>query len=361
MDPVAVELRNVVKRYGQVAAVDNVSLDVRQGEFVSLLGPSGCGKTTSLRAIAGFVEPDEGCILIDGRDVSDLPPERRDIGMVFQNYALFPHMTVFDNVAYGPRRRKMPKPRIDERVARALELVALSGFEQRYPRQLSGGQQQRVALARAVVIEPRVLLLDEPLSNLDAKLRKTMQIEVRVLQQRLGMTAIYVTHDQEEALTLSDRIVVMDRGKVMQIGTPHEIYERPANAFVVSFIGSVNVLGGRVTEVDGDTLATLVTPGGLTLRARVTRPVRVGEALSVAVRPEKIQLLNGRTDGASDALRGTVEHLVYTGSTTTYYVVLAGGERVTVEEQNLLGPTRHRAGDDIGVRMPPDNLFVMPS
>jgi spermidine/putrescine ABC transporter ATP-binding subunit len=358
---VAVELRNVVKRFGQVAAVDSLSLDVHRGEFLSLLGPSGCGKTTTLRIVAGFVEPDEGSILIDGQDVSELPPERRDIGMVFQNYALFPHMTVFDNVAYGLRRRKLPKRAIDERVARVLELGALSDLDRRYPRQLSGGQQQRVALARAVVVEPRVLLLDEPLSNLDAKLRKTMQIELRLLQRRLGITAIYVTHDQEEALTLSDRIVVLDRGRVMQIGTPQEIYERPANPFVVNFIGAVNVLAGRVTATDGDSWATLVTAGGLTLRARTDRPIREGEQINVAIRPEKIELLNGEAGSIPDVLVGTIEHLIYTGSTSTYHVMLSGGERITVEAQNLLGPTRHRPGDAVGVRLLPDNLFVMPA
>ncbi|MFN8590587.1 MAG: ATP-binding cassette domain-containing protein, partial [Thermomicrobiales bacterium] len=227
MDGYAVRARGITKRYEQAVAVDDLTLEVHRGEFLTFLGPSGCGKTTTLRMIAGFVEPDEGTITIMGEDMTDRPPHKRNLGMVFQSYALFPHMTVFDNVAFGLKMRKLPGSEVKQRVEQALGLVRLGEMQRRYPRQLSGGQQQRVALARAIVIEPYLLLLDEPLSNLDAKLRKAMQVELRELQQRLGITAIYVTHDQEEAMTVSDRIAVMDRGRIVQIGTPSEVYRRP--------------------------------------------------------------------------------------------------------------------------------------
>lgn len=262
METPAVQLRSITKRFGSMVAVDRVSLDIKDGEFVSLLGPSGCGKTTTLRIIAGFIEPEEGDVLVMGEDISDRPPHKRNMGMVYQNYALFPHMTVFDNIAYGLRRRKLPMPRIREAVGRALELVQLTGLGDRYPNQLSGGQQQRVALARAVAIEPKVLLLDEPLSNLDAKLRKQMQVELRDLQRRLKITTIYVTHDQEEALVLSDRIVVMSGGRVMQVGKPGAIYHRPANTFVANFIGSINFLRGRLTKLTNSDQIEFVSAGG---------------------------------------------------------------------------------------------------
>ncbi len=246
MDDLAVRADAITKRFDQAVAVDHVSLDVYRGEFLSFLGPSGCGKTTTLRMIAGFEEPDAGTITVMGEDMTDRPPHKRNLGMVFQNYALFPHMTVFDNVAFGLKMRKVGSSELKRRVAQVLDLVQLTQMHQRYPRQLSGGQQQRVALARAIVIEPYVLLLDEPLSNLDAKLRKAMQTELRDLQRRLGITAIYVTHDQEEAMTVSDRIVVMDHGQIMQIGTPTEVYRKPANEFVAGFIGQVNFIRGRL-------------------------------------------------------------------------------------------------------------------
>src|SRR5262245_13582626 len=247
-----VSLQRVTKRYGQVVAVSNVTLDVDDGEFVALLGPSGCGKTTTLQMLAGFVEPTSGDILIDGKPVRGIPPYKRNIGVVFQNYALFPHLTVFDNVAFGLKMRNVEHAQIVGRVRRALDLVQLDGLDQRYPRELSGGQQQRVALARALVIEPAVLLLDEPLSNLDANLREQMRFEIREIQKRIGITTLFVTHDQTEAMAAADRMVVMSNGEIRQVGTAREIYERPRDLFVATFIGQANLLRGKVVGVRQD-------------------------------------------------------------------------------------------------------------
>src|SRR4030095_587845 len=245
-----VRLENIGKRYGDIWAVRHVDLEIAKGEFYTLLGPSGCGKTTLLRTIAGFVSPDEGAVFLDGHSVNHLPPWKRNLGMVFQNYALWPHMTVFENVAFGLKERKIPRREIEPRVMEALEQVGLKGTEQRRPSQLSGGQQQRVALARTLVIQPRVLLLDEPLSNLDAKLRIEMRLELLKLQGRLGLTTIYVTHDQEEALAMSTRIAVIYQGHIAQAGSPREIYEQPANEFVAEFVGQSNLLPGKILNVE---------------------------------------------------------------------------------------------------------------
>ena len=295
MTSAAIKLDQVTKTFdGRVMAVDAVTLDIAAGEFFSLLGPSGCGKTTSLRMIAGFEHPDSGRVHVGGRDITDLPVHRRDMGMVFQSYALFPHRTVAENVAFGLRMREVPKPEIERRVAAALAQVALTGFESRKPGQLSGGQQQRVALARALVVEPPVLLCDEPLGALDRKLRQQMQFELKELQKRLGVTLVFVTHDQEEALAMSDRIAVMNGGKVEQVGTPTEIYERPRTRFVADFIGEINILEG----------------GG---------PLR-------ALRPEKIRLV--APDGAR--LAGTVETANYLGGSTLLRVQPTTGPSMLV-------------------------------
>src|ERR1051325_3038395 len=282
-DDYEVEIQNVTKRFDDVAAVESVSLSVRRGEFLTLLGPSGCGRTTLLRMIAGVATPDSGRVRLGGRDVTDLPPYRRDVTTVFQQYALFPHMNVFDNVAFGLQRRRVAKDEIRRRVHDALEMVRLSGLDERTPAELSGGQQQRVALARALVLEPRVLLLDEPLAALDLKLRKQMQLELKGLQRRLGISFIYVTHDQEEALTMSDRIVVMNAGQIEQVGRAEEIYERPLTEFVAGFIGVSNIIEGTVEEIrDG---ASIINLG----RVKVTAPsneVTIGERVRVMVRPE---------------------------------------------------------------------------
>ncbi|MGD0267362.1 MAG: ABC transporter ATP-binding protein [Candidatus Methylomirabilota bacterium] len=358
----AVELRSIVKRFGSHVAVDHFNLTVEKGELLSLLGPSGCGKTTTLRIIAGFVEPDEGEVLVMGENISSRPPHQRDMGMVYQSYALFPHMTVFDNVAYGLRMRKMARDKIEERVASVLELVHLRQMAERHPNQLSGGQQQRVALARAIAIEPKVLLLDEPLSNLDAKLRREMQVELRDLQRRLGITTIYVTHDQEEALTLSDRIVVMNSGRVMQIGEPHAIYRHPANSFVSNFIGITNILRGRIAEVSpGGNRAVFVSEGGL--RCTVVLDCAqegLSEGVSAAIRPEQVQFRRGGDiDTVENLVHGTISHVVYLGARTGYYVVLSSGERIIVDVQNVSEATARQAGDPVLCCLPPESLRLV--
>jgi putative spermidine/putrescine transport system ATP-binding protein len=310
----AIKLDQVTKTFdGRVMAVDAVTLDIAAGEFFSLLGPSGCGKTTSLRMIAGFEHPDSGRVHVGGKDITDLPVHRRDMGMVFQSYALFPHRTVAENVAFGLRMREVPRPEIERRVAAALAQVALTGFETRKPGQLSGGQQQRVALARALVVEPPVLLCDEPLGALDRKLRQQMQFELKELQKRLGVTLVFVTHDQEEALAMSDRIAVMNGGKVEQVGTPTEIYERPRTRFVADFIGEINILEG----------------GG---------PLR-------ALRPEKIRLVG--PDGAR--LAGTVETANYLGGSTLLRVQPTTGPSMLVRETHAGERASRMPGDAVGL------------
>jgi putative spermidine/putrescine transport system ATP-binding protein len=358
MPAVAVELRNVTKRFGESIAVDRVSVQVLKGEFFSLLGPSGCGKTTTLRTVAGFLQPDDGLILVDGEDVTAMPPTMRDMGMVYQNYALFPHMTVFENVAFGLEMRRVSRPQIRDRVMQALSHVRLQEYVRRYPKELSGGEQQRVALARAIVIEPRVLLLDEPLSNLDATLRKNMQIELRDLQQRVGITAIYVTHDQEEALTLSDRIMVMNRGTVMQIDSPKDLYERPSNTFVASFIGRSNLLSGRL-----EAGARFVTDRGLALRAGAGDIGREPSRARVLIRPESVRLIQTEADaetGSANVVLGTISHVVFVGSLTHYYADLPDATTLLVEAQNSQMSPRFRVGDPVRVIVPVQNVYVIP-
>ncbi len=283
---VKLRLDNVTKRFGRTVAVSGMSVEVEHGELFTFLGPSGCGKSTTLRLIAGFELPDEGKIFFDDEDVTLKKPYERGTAMVFQNYALWPHMTVYDNIAYGLKLRKLPKNEIKRKVKEALEMVKLPGYEDRYPTQLSGGEQQRVALARALVVEPKILLLDEPLSNLDAKLRLEMREEIRRLQRELGVTTIYVTHDQEEAMSISDRIAVMNKGRLMQVGTPHEIYYKPRNIFVASFIGRSTVLQGRVLRIEEDVAEVLV--GNLRLRGIVMgdEAMRPGGEAMIVIRPE---------------------------------------------------------------------------
>jgi ABC-type Fe3+/spermidine/putrescine transport system ATPase subunit len=312
---------------------------VRPGELVGLLGPSGCGKTTTLRVVAGFEQPDAGDILVRGQPIAHLPPYRRNMGIVFQSYALFPHMTVLQNVAYGLRVRGLARPEQVRRAARALELVQLSGLEGRYPRQLSGGQQQRAALARAIVIEPALLLLDEPFSNLDAKLRHEMRGELRQLQRRLQIATIFVTHDQEEALALADRVAVMSHGQVEQVGTPEEIYSRPRTRFVAGFIGECNFLPGVVAAVGSD--AVTFRSGGLVVRVAVPSPgPPAGAAGTLAVRPEVIRVLpaGGAPPAGTNAASGTVRETVYLGASRRYAVSLAGGPEILVHEQNVGTP-----------------------
>ncbi len=330
-----VEIDRVSKRYEAVTALDSVSIAFADGEFFGLLGPSGSGKTTLLRAIAGFVEPDAGDIRIDGRDVRRIAVHRRDIGMVFQNYALFPHMSVFDNIAFGLSVRRVAGGEIAGRVRGMLDLVRLSGLEGRRPRQLSGGQQQRVALARALVTRPRVLLLDEPLGALDKRLRQQMQIELRQIQREVGITTIFVTHDQEEALTLSDRIAIVNEGRLVQIGSPSEVYERPESVFAAEFLGDANFFAGQSLGRQGG-LGVVRIPGTGDLSTEDAVP-ESGHPVTLAVRPEKFSV-HAKADTAAAAapvnrLAGQVRQTVYSGSSITYKIA-AGSLVLTVFEQN---------------------------
>ncbi len=334
------ELHQVTKRYNDFYAVRDVSLDVADGEFLVLLGPSGCGKTTTLRIIAGFIEATQGSVRLGGREISELPPWKRNAGLVFQNYALFPHLTVAENVAFGLEMRKVAKSEIAPRVAEALRLVRLGHLGERLPRQLSGGQQQRVALARALVFKPDVLLLDEPLSNLDAKLRQEVRIEIRELQRQLGLTTIMVTHDQEEALTMADRLVVMSEGAVRQLGTQRDLYERPADRFVAGFVGRSTFLDGTI-EAPG----RFRTEGGLEIKCA---QAAAGPA-SLALRPERISLGSGPIAGLDNALPGVVEFVSYLGPNIDVHVRLSPKERVTVQVPNRQDGFAPNTGDSVYV------------
>jgi spermidine/putrescine transport system ATP-binding protein len=324
---VGISIRDVRKRFGSVEAVGGVSIDIREGEFLTMLGPSGCGKTTTLRMIAGFETPDSGSILLRGEDVTDVPPNRRNVNMVFQHYALFPHLSIEDNVAYGLRLKKVPKRERAARVEEMLSIVRLEGFERRRPTQLSGGQQQRVALARALVNRPAALLLDEPLGALDVKLRKQMQLELKRIQHELGTTFVYVTHDQEEALSMSDRIAVMNGGRVEQIDAPREIYEHPATPFVADFVGVLNALEVRVDEVrDGSALMRIGDRERIVVRTG--EPAVAGSTLTIAVRPERVRLTGGDVAPEGSALGGTVRQVVYLGTLTQFHVDTSLGVRL---------------------------------
>ncbi len=356
----AVEMRDVVKRFGNITAVNHVSIKIRDGEFFSLLGPSGCGKTTSLRLIAGFDMPTAGQIYIGGEPQGYLPAYQRPVNTVFQHYALFPHMTVARNVAFGLEMTKVSKDEIKHRVNEMLELVQLRGMGDRKPRQLSGGQQQRVALARALVNHPKVLLLDEPLGALDLKLRKAMQIELKAIQLRVGITFVYVTHDQEEALTMSNRIAVMDRGKLLQVGTPEEVYEKPSTRFVSDFIGETNYLEGRVASIINDVAEINVEPG-MRIVVQPTPELKTNQQVTVAFRPEKVAI---REDipGDANALNGVIREVVYIGSITTFLVELPGNSIVVCRQQNISGSAigGSRVGDKVTLVWPVEatKLFI---
>jgi spermidine/putrescine transport system ATP-binding protein len=326
-DAPTVRLEGVVKRFGALTAVDHLDLQIGRGEFFSMLGPSGCGKTTTLRMIAGFEQPDEGELYLEGKSVARIPPYNRNVNTVFQSYALFEHLTVWENVAFGLRRKKVPDAEIKKRVGDILDLVRLRPKATARPRQLSGGQQQRVALARALVNLPAVLLLDEPLGSLDLQLRKQMQIELKQIQRQVGITFVYVTHDQEEALTMSDRIAVMNEGVLQQVGNAEEIYEQPANAFVAGFIGISNLLPGTVEDH-----SVRLTTGQL-VPAQLEPGMKAGEQVLVCVRPEKLQL--GRQGGANAMVEGTVVETVYLGTATQYMVELGPDVRLVAIENNV--------------------------
>jgi putative spermidine/putrescine transport system ATP-binding protein len=330
-----VRLLGVRKAFGDVVAVEGVDIEVRQGEFFTMLGPSGSGKTTCLRMIAGFERPDAGRIELDGADVTGLPPNERDVNTVFQDYALFPHMTVGQNVEYGLKVKKVPTSDRRSRVTEVLELVRLAGFEKRRPGQLSGGQRQRVALARALVNRPRVLLLDEPLGALDLKLRQQLQIELKRIQQEVGITFIYVTHDQDEALTMSDRIAVMDRGRVLQVGAPNEIYDEPQSQFVAGFVGVSNLLELQVEAVEGGIAKLRLGPAD-DVRAQVAAGVGPGQIATVTIRPERIAIADQHGEvGQSDChASGTVRDSLYAGPITRFVVALDGGGELMVVRQN---------------------------
>lgn len=329
---VIVRLERVTKKFGDVVAVDDVSLDIGRGEFVTLLGPSGSGKTTTLMMIAGFELPSSGLIFIDGEMVVYKPPHKRNIGMAFQSYALFPHMTIFDNIAFPLRMRRRPKEEIGREVDRALALVKLPDFGHRYPRQLSGGQQQRIALARSLVYNPPVLLMDEPLGALDKKLREHMQLEIKHLHQSLGITVVYVTHDQSEALTMSDRIALMNEGRIEQIGAPADLYEKPANKFVANFIGDTNLIPEASVVGEREGRLELVCPSGLRL-ATTCHTLSSSPSLSLAIRPERIAIL-GPEEKRDQVFQGVVGEVVFLGNSYKYRILLEGKETVTVTISN---------------------------
>ncbi|RST57481.1 ABC transporter ATP-binding protein [Siminovitchia terrae] len=355
MSELMVTLNNVVKNFDDNVVVKNINMDIKSGEFLTLLGPSGCGKTTTLRMIAGFEQPTDGEVIIDGKEVSNIPPHKRDVNTVFQSYALFPHMNVSDNVAFGLKMKKINKDDIKRRVMEALKLVQLEGFAKRKPDQLSGGQKQRVAIARALVNSPKVLLLDEPLGALDLKLRKQMQVELKHLQQKLGITFIYVTHDQEEALTMSDRIAVMNGGIIEQLGTPDEIYDRPASRFVADFIGETNLFEGKVVGLDEQ--HAYLDLSGHKVPIIPTTKVSLDEEVSMAIRPERVQLHN-ELNGAGFAIPGKVVEHIYVGSIIKTVVSLPGGDQVTVNKTPEVAHS-FAVDQDVYVNWEPDKAVII--
>ena len=361
MPEVDVRLERVTKLFGEVAAVDDLSLDIATNEFFSLLGPSGCGKTTTLRVIGGFEDPTYGTVYLGGRDVTDLPPYQRDVNTVFQSYALFPHLDVYENVAFGLRRKKVEKSEIDRRVTEALRLVDLAGFERRKPGKMSGGQQQRVALARALVNRPRVLLLDEPLGALDLKLRKQMQLELKTIQQEVGITFIYVTHDQEEAMTMSNRLAVMRHGRIEQLGAPEDVYEHPATEFVAGFLGASNLLDGEVSSLNGRAQIRL-SSGETVVAGDPSIDAGVGSSVRVGVRPEKISIVSQEEPAASgrNHVDGTVRLATYIGVNYQYRVDGPGGRQLTVFVQNQGAAGSHPSvGQRVRLEWLPEHTFVV--
>ena len=351
-------LEKLAKRYGAAAVVNAIDLDVEAGEFLTLLGPSGSGKTTTLMMIAGFTPPSGGTISLDGVSIAGLAPERRNIGVVFQNYALFPHMNVFDNIAFPLRMRRQPRAAIEEKVLAALQLVHLTGFGERLPRQLSGGQQQRVAFARALVFDPTLLLMDEPLGALDKNLRGQMQFELKRLHAELGVTIIYVTHDQEEALTMSDRVALMNQGAIEQLGSAEELYERPVSRFVAEFIGESNIIEGRIESRGPDNRAWFVTVQGARLPVAVNGSnLGTGEPGILVVRPESLSLVP--PDQTNEGFHAKVVDLVYVGDFMRYFVEADGGLQLTLKVPNSRNGWRAKAGDEIRLRLDPEDARLL--
>jgi spermidine/putrescine transport system ATP-binding protein len=357
------ELRGLTKRYGTAVAVDAISLAVERGEFLSILGPSGCGKTTTLRMIAGFERPDAGEIRLQGLSVADVPPYERNVNTVFQHYALFPHMTVFDNVAFGLRMKRLPDAEVGRRVGRILEIVELPGYGRRVPHQLSGGEQQRVGLARALVNQPTVLLLDEPLGALDLKVRRRMQLELKRIHREVGITFIYVTHDQEEALVLSDRVAVMHRGRIEQVDTPASIYEQPRTLFIADFIGESNAFAGEVVDVAGPGVA--VRCGDAVLRGWPVQaaPLR-GAAVVLAVRPEKVRVGHAGTAAGENRLTGTVREVVFQGTSVRYLLDVGLDRPLAVAVANALpfaAAELLKLGQDVEASWPAAATLLFPA
>jgi spermidine/putrescine transport system ATP-binding protein len=356
-----VSLRQVTKQFGDVVAVNSVTLDIDQNEFFSILGPSGCGKTTLMRMIAGFERPSSGSIALLGEPVERLPPSQRNLNMVFQNYALFPHLSVYENVAFELKVRRFNRGEIAQKVSDALALVQMAEFGKRKPAQLSGGQRQRIALARALVGRPAVLLLDEPLGALDQKLRKEMQIELKRLQREVGITFIYVTHDQEEALTMSDRIAVMRGGSVLQVDFPRALYERPTSRYVASFIGQSNFLKGTVIE-SGTDYALVDTGVTGKIRTRPESMAKTGSEVTIAIRPERLRLVTGaERSGSENLISGSLREVLYVGNDTHFIVDLANGAEITVREQNSgsIASSELRQGDQVAVNWPSDGALIL--
>ncbi|MGB1447562.1 MAG: ABC transporter ATP-binding protein [Arenicellales bacterium] len=357
MDNSFIDIVGVSKSFGGVKAVDDISLSVHQGEFFSLLGPSGCGKTTLLRILGGLETPGSGRVMIDGQDITDMPAHLRPTNMVFQNYAIFPHLNVEQNVAYGLRQQKLSRDEQIEKVSAALAMVKLEGFEKRGADEMSGGQKQRVALARALIKRPKVLLLDEPLGALDKKLREEMQIELRMLQQQVGITFVFVTHDQEEALTLSDRVAVMGEGRILQMDSPRQIYERPKSREVADFIGQMNLLSGAVESVGDKVTVKTPTLGDVCVENN-DQDVAVGDAVTLAIRPENLKL---RSASAPGAVRVTLAASAFWGHTTYYRVVVTGAEdeSLDVAQQDYNGS--EKAGDEAWLGFDPGDLLLLKS
>ncbi len=351
------KLISILKKYGKVKAIDNLNLEVQDGELVTLLGPSGCGKTTTLRTISGFLAPDSGDIYINDRRITDIPPERRGIGLVFQNYALWPHMTVFQNLAFGLQMRKIPKDEIKKRVKQQLETVRLEEYENRYPRELSGGQQQRVALARALVLEPDILLLDEPLSNLDALLREKMRFEIARIHRESGVTTVYVTHDQTEAMVISDRIIILNKGRIMQQGKPEDIYENPSNKFVAGFMGNTSFINGTVADFNGK--YTLVKTGdGLTIYG-TGRKMKKGENVVIAVRPENVQFVlpsDIREEMKSNNLFSVeIERESYIGEVVDYQLKIKSW---SIRAKSAVS-NKMKEGETVKIYLDPDKMPIL--
>jgi ABC-type Fe3+/spermidine/putrescine transport system ATPase subunit len=344
-----IELQDVTKRYGSIVANDHINLGILRGELMTLLGPSGCGKTTALRCITGHLTPDEGRVFIDGEDVTDVPTHRRELGMVFQNFALFPHMTVYDNVEFPLMIRKQPKTERQEMVIETLQLIRMEEYEKHYPRQLSGGQQQRVGLARALVYRPKVLLLDEPLSNLDAKLREEMRFEIKELQRRLGITAVYVTHDQAEALALSDRVAVMNEGRLEQVGSPDEIYDQPGSQFVADFIGLSDFIEGTILSVEDK--KALVSVDELQFAVPASPRMQPREKLLFFIRPNDIELFPPDHVGGENTFDGVVSKMTYLGDKIDYRIVVGRGLELRVQTD---GKVRFEQGESVRLQLPVD-------